>query len=565
MTASEEAEPAWRRLHPASVLVNLVPQAWRTARAAWPLLLALFVGRGLGARAIDLSLLFIFFGFSVANTLTHWATLRYRVHQGRLEIRSGLLNRRARVMDPARIQNVELVRNLFHKAAGLVELRIETAGDSSTEGLLSALSVGEAARLQGELRALVQGSQHSTAAIEEGAAEEEVLLAAKAVELVAYGLTRRTIGTVAVLTAVGMEILGQVGPEASKEVAGVMRPRFLFAAVLLAFAASWALSGAGSLLRHFRFRLLAQRDRLVTEEGLTTRRRVEIPRTKVQLIRSDEPPLRRFMGYASLLIETAGLGIADGRLRQAEGVIPMVERTRLPELARRAIPGLDQDPWTSRLHPAHPRALYRALAARTGRSLLLVGFLITFFWPWGLVSLLLLPLGVPATWLDWRWQGWRITDNVVLARRGWLQRQSWVVSRDKIQSLHMVQGPLMRWHGLGRVVVRVAGSDVHLPDIGTAQALALLAELGAVRPPPAASAWAEEETDRQDAAHHPGQIGGDARGDGVAQAADPHGTEVDREHVEGGLGRSVEGGGEVADVGVWPVGLEQIGGDPEGT
>ena len=74
----------------------------------------------------------------------HWATLRYRIHAGRLEIRQGLLNRSARTIDPARIQNIELVQNLFHTWSGLVELRIETAGEQTTEGLLSALSVEDA-------------------------------------------------------------------------------------------------------------------------------------------------------------------------------------------------------------------------------------------------------------------------------------------------------------------------------------------------------------------------------------------------------------------------------------
>ena len=57
--------PPWRSLHPLSLLANLVPQAWNTARAAWPLLLAVFVGGGsMGMEALDLSLLSAFFGLN---------------------------------------------------------------------------------------------------------------------------------------------------------------------------------------------------------------------------------------------------------------------------------------------------------------------------------------------------------------------------------------------------------------------------------------------------------------------------------------------------------------------
>ena len=42
------------------------------------------------------------------------------MHEGMLELRYGLLNRRSRRLDPARIQNIEIVRNPLHKMSGLV-------------------------------------------------------------------------------------------------------------------------------------------------------------------------------------------------------------------------------------------------------------------------------------------------------------------------------------------------------------------------------------------------------------------------------------------------------------
>ena len=136
-TMASEAAPAevgaWRSLEPASLLVNLLPDLWRTARAAWPLLLAVFVGGGI-ANVVNLGLLTVFFGSAIGRTVLHFLTLRYRLHEGKLEIRTGLIGRRFRVIDPGRIQNVEIVQNVFHKLAGLVELRIETAGDAGAEG-----------------------------------------------------------------------------------------------------------------------------------------------------------------------------------------------------------------------------------------------------------------------------------------------------------------------------------------------------------------------------------------------------------------------------------------------
>ncbi|MEC8424086.1 MAG: PH domain-containing protein, partial [Myxococcota bacterium] len=255
----------WRSLHPASLAVNLLPQAWRTVRGAWPLLLALFFGgAGMGVQVFDLSLLLAFFAVALTRTTVHFLTLRYRVHAGRLEIRHGLLNRQARALDPARIQNVSLNRNVFHRISGLVEVRVETAGDASTTGMLSALAVGEAEALQAELKGLVGGTP-ADATPAEGTDEQPAsppLVSVGLLELLAYGLSRRTVGTVAVITAVGMELMARLGPEGADQVRWAAQPRVLAAAVLLAFCASWVWSAGTSLFRHWGFTLRRAGERL---------------------------------------------------------------------------------------------------------------------------------------------------------------------------------------------------------------------------------------------------------------------------------------------------------------
>ena len=475
-------EAAWRRLHPASLYINLLPQTYRTLRGLWPLLLLMFFGgQGSATSGIDFTLLVVFFAISISRTVVHFLTLRYRLSAGKLEVRSGLLNRRSRVLDPYRIQNIELAQNPLHKLAGLVELRVETAGDASTDGMMSALKVEEAERLKGALERLarVRRRQQGLATAEsdpEDAGEE--LLRIDAVELIAFGLSKRRVGTVALLFAAGMEILSLLDPYQTQQVASELSTARLVGAVLLAFAATWIFSAGQSLLRHFNFKMRLRGDRLITTEGLLTRRSVEIPREKVQLVRVDEPWLRRQMGYGTMLIETAALGMADGEVRQAEGVVPMVGHEALPGLTRQAAPVLATDPWSVPLEPAHPRALYRLIFGQLVRSAFLAGVLVWLLpWPWSLWALVLLPLALPLAWLDWRNQGWLVTPRVVIARRGYLTRRTWVIARSKIQSVHMGQSPIMRWHGIAGVRVSVAGSLVRLPDVGLDVGQDILSEL----------------------------------------------------------------------------------------
>ena len=147
------ASDSWHGVHPLSVLVNFVPRTWSLLRTAWPVLLAVLYG-GRGADGIaDAITLAVFFALPFLSSTIHALTLRYRVADGRLEIRSGLLNRQARTIGLDRIQNVEQVQNVYQRISGLVEVRIETASGREVEGLLSAVSTSAADALVAELNA----------------------------------------------------------------------------------------------------------------------------------------------------------------------------------------------------------------------------------------------------------------------------------------------------------------------------------------------------------------------------------------------------------------------------
>jgi putative membrane protein len=496
--AGGAAEVPWRALHPLSLVVNLLPTAWRTVRGAWPLLLALVVGQQQrGQDAADLSLLTLFFGMTLFRTLSHFLTLRYRVAGGRLEVTSGLLLRQSRVVDPARIQNLSLERNLFHRLAGLVELRVETAGDASSNGLLSALSVEEAERLQAELRALVSASRGAAGA-EAGAGGAAAgadgpspvgedgpvtpLVRAGPLELLAYGFTQRTVGTVAVLTAVALELLGRMGPEGAAQVRFAARPAVLGAALVLAFGASWFWSAGNALLRHWGFVLEAVGGRLRTREGLFTTRTVEIPLAKVQTALVALPWLRRSMGFGSVLVETAALGFGEGPARPAEGVVPMVPVAELPRVVGVAIPeaqGVDlAGPWV----PAAPLALLRAVVGRALRYAAVLGVLGFIARPEGFYALLAVPLAVPVAALDWRAHGYRLTAGLVMVRAGFFRRSILLMPRRRIQSVHLTQSAVDRWAGLAWVTVRGAGADITFPALKLDEAMQLYGELVAGLP-----------------------------------------------------------------------------------
>jgi putative membrane protein len=461
----------WKKLHPASVLVNLVPRTWSLLRNLWPLLLAMLYGGRTSEGIANLVTVLLFFGGALGWTALHAFTLRYRVSEGRLEIRSGVLNRQARVIPCDRVQNVERVQNVFHRLSRLVEVRIETASGQEVEGMLSAITVTDADAL---ISALNDARNETPAPAQERA---ELLVKSTIVDLVWYGASDLRIGLLAFVAAAGLEFLPQltvlVPSWTDAQVGGLVG----IAGAIALVTGTWLAGIGATLLRYYGFELRRTRRALVAEQGLLTRRRSELRLAKIQLVTWFEPILARTFGFGSLAIETAAGREEGSGTQRSEAVVPLVERDRVGSLCAAATPLGGVEPATVELLPPHPAARLQASIRAAARATVLAVGLGWLFWPWGLVLFLIVPLAVALARLDFARQGWLVTDTLVISRRGVITRTTWFLARSKLQSATVFQGPLMRRRGLGVLTVRVAGSRVQLPVLALADALRLQQDL----------------------------------------------------------------------------------------
>ena len=115
-------------------------------------------------------------------------------------------------------------------------------------------------------------------------------------------------------------------------------------------------SAIQAILRFHRLEVRMTTDEVGIESGLITRRSIEIPRHKIQIIEWFEPWLRRQMGYGTLYLDTAALGLADGKLRKSEGVVPMVSRDEMPDLLAQIAPRTSHEILNMNTHPPDKRA-----------------------------------------------------------------------------------------------------------------------------------------------------------------------------------------------------------------
>ncbi|CAM4501427.1 PH domain-containing protein [Corallococcus exiguus] len=480
-------EVSWKRLSAKAPLAALVPLSGTIGRMLLGALLPTYFA---GERGLPVVLWVIVLSMAVlllAAMLYEVATTSYRVVDAQLEIRSGVFTRTSRFIEAARVQNTEVLQPFVSKLLGLVEVKVETASGGKADGHLRGLTPEEAQALIHALQTVRGGGTATVLLPGEAGQEERVLSEAHLGGLLLYGATALGLGVIAVVMGALHEITETFHklllPWMEAHWDAVAAPGMGWLAATVAALAGlfglWLVSGARAVLQFHGFRLVDTGTHLRAVGGLITRRQVTVRRARIQQVVLDEPLLRRTLGFGSVEVETAGVRTGKEASDRAELLVPVVPTARMPELLREFVPEL---PDAMPFQRAHPKALLRARVRAVGLSVL-VAAPATWFWgAWGAVAWLLLPAQLLGAWFDWRFQGWLITEALVVVRQGFWRRRTTVVQRSRIQSARAIQGPLERGYGIGHVRIDVAGSHVVLPSVGWQEAQSLIDVLPARRP-----------------------------------------------------------------------------------
>jgi putative membrane protein len=427
------------------------------------------------------------------------AIFRYGFGPEELVVRDGLLTRNERNIPYGRIQNVDLVRNPFHRWLGVAQVRIETASGTKPEAVMRVLSMDAVETLRSHVFA---ERREAAAGLPESAPEraDHVLLAMPISDVVRFGLVDNR-GMVVAGAFIGL--LWQLGvldedsrfdfdPEAVPDwlmpgegmaswVGPLLVALGLFAA---AFVLLRLLSVGLALFRLHHFTVRRQGEDLRTEFGLFTRITATIPRPRIQLLSIKESWLMRRFGRVSVQVETAGAAVGGedgedggGKLPKTRWIAPLLPRERVPALLGETLPALA---WGDlEWHPLSARA-----EGRLRKRSLTVAVLGSV--PFYLANVV---LGVVATvlfavwaWFHARWwvrhTAWATDGRTVAYRSGWWRRKLSVVPFGKMQTVERKTSPFDRRRDMSRLAVDTAGAGraghrVAIPYLDDEVALAL--------------------------------------------------------------------------------------------
>lgn len=440
----------------------------------------LYLVAALVVLAVLLALVVIFY--------TSWRFHTFRITGDDVEVRSGILFRTQRRAPLDRVQGVNLTRPMIARLLGMAKLEVVGAGTDANVKL-EYLSTSNAEAVRADILRLASGrrlAEAQAAAPADGRTRMGALS-----QTVSRGITGLIEGdeapvevpdSVVNIPIVRLIVSHVVSPATVGLVFGIGAivvgsvlgtPWLLIAMVptVIGFVAYWI----RSIFRSLRYSIAPTPDGVRITFGLLTTITEIVPPGRVHAVEISQSILWRGFGWWTIRINRlTGRSLSDTNTDQFTTVLPVGTIADVERVLHLLLPGVPESEWPlivreGVLGPEQPDA-----------------FTVTPKRAW-----IIRPL-------SWRRNGYRLTPDALLLRRGVVWRKLAIVPLARMQSLALHQGPVDRLLGVASARAHTVSGPVYssLAAIGRDNALSLFADAsaGAVR---AASVdrthrWAEE-------------------------------------------------------------------------
>ncbi|MCR2819181.1 PH domain-containing protein [Microbacterium sp. zg.Y1090] len=458
----------------------------------------------------------------IAGFYLSWRFHTFRITGDDVEVRSGILFRTQRRAPLDRVQGVNLTRPMIARLLGMAKLEVVGAGTDSNVKL-EYLSTANAEAVRADILRLASGQRLGAAAVARGGGSLAQTVnrgltgiiegddqQAEAPESVVHIPVGRLVASQVVSPSSVMLIVGVIAIIVAS-IVGTPWLLFTFVPALIGFGAYWV----RQIVRSLRYSIAPTRDGVRITFGLLTTITEIIPPGRVHALEVSQSVLWRGFGWWTIKINRlTGRSAMESGADQFTTVLPVgtyadVQRVlqllapatsaeELPTLLQQGIAGPDgDDPFTTTPHRARIIRL-----------------------------------------LSWRRNGFLLTDELLLMRRGLIWRKLAILPLARLQSFGVYQGPIDRMLRVasvrGHIVTGPIYANVAAIDRGDAIALLEAVEDAAVRAAAAdrSHRWAGESAEWGVAEPGAGERGAVAAANAAVAAAhgagaaehNPHGA-----------------------------------------
>lgn len=408
-----------------------------------------------------------------------YSRFRYEIQGNTLVVQGGLLSQWRRVIPRERVQSVNVVQKLRHRAFGVIELRIEAVGGRQTEAALVAVLPEEADRIR---RWASGGKTESIEAAVEDSSAPLARLSGK--DLFISGITGGRVAVLAILIGYAQEFLGE---DSFNRITGYGERLFQGASagviismlVAVVVALSLTISVALTVIIYWDFTVRREEERLVITRGLLEKRRAQIPLRRVQAVQVNENFLRRPFGLASLSVVVAGYSSDSQETEESSMLLPLARRRAAWRVATEIL-GAPAELEAAPLLRPPARAVTRRIIIPTVIACAAGVVGIIFLEEPGAAFFALAPLAWILIWFSWRSSGNAVVPGYVLIRSGTLVRTTSLVPEVNIQHLRLTRSVFQKLFRLASLRVHIPGSQRGAIDLDEQQARSWFTRLGRI-------------------------------------------------------------------------------------
>lgn len=441
-----------QRQHPVAALAN----AFDIIRSNFiTILIVIFVG---GGREASFTLYWIIgtFLFLLIWGVVSWFRFRFQVVNGELRIEQGVLVRKKLYLTSDRIQVIDISAGIVQRLFGLVAIEVKTAGSSSKQAKINAITKEKAEHLKTLLR---KKSEEDNKAFHEEPIQQRRIYTLDFKDLLVAASTSGRFGVALSVVGVAFSQVEQlISEEQMIRFVESVIPRstdvsMIIMTVVVIFIISWLFSFVSTIVKHYDFVVEVREKELLIARGLFERTQLTIPFNRIQAVQIKEGLLRQPLGYASLVIESAGYGEEQGN---STTLFPLIATERVVDFIDDVIPEYNTN--ITEQNAAPQIALRRYLLRMVWIS---IPFIL-IAWstiPYGVYSWFLL---IPALLLGyWQYKDVELgqSDDTLYLTFRLLSKTTVIVKKYRMQACQVQQNPFQKRLDVSNFTVHVASGN----------------------------------------------------------------------------------------------------------
>ena len=399
--------------------------------------------------------------FLLTAGVLNWWRFLYKIEDDTLHIKRGIFVRRDLYLTKDKVQVIDITSGIIERAFGLVRLTIQTAGSSSRQAVIEAISVEQANMINSQLRSKTSEFSTETGLSEQIPEKPEINWSIKLPykELLIAASTSGRFGIALPLIAT---LFSQIEPILSESqlyddiiqlIPSQTDAMVVVTTVLIFVIFAWLISFASTLLTYGNFQIDIKDDELVVSRGIFEKKRITVPFNRIQAIHITEGIIRQPLGYASVHLESAGYG--DDKGSGSFVLIPLIKTGEILPFLEKTVPDYIQS-----AEAIHPPA--KALRRYIFRSSLLVTFAVAAaYW---ILELNIFIWILPLLSLLWGWMRYRAAaagrhPDFYILRSRLFSRSTSFIRQNRVQDITISQSFFQRFRELCTITIYVASGD----------------------------------------------------------------------------------------------------------